>query len=320
MEFITRTMSLAAALSGASAASAAVGVEDFVTLGFKDGSSLELACDSVQMQEYDYERGKVRFPVREWSCGAARTGPKPAPAVVWLHGGPGHGWSESAPTAMQYMFLARGYRVLEPSYFGDLARNLDISTDTKLGATRAISEIRILFEETKRQTPHVVVFGESFGAFLAGYLSKRLRASDTLVLYNPFVYSPRYFYSESAPDGIFTPDDRVIRQQLASSPELRQRLKAYSEDYVARYFRSLETSTLGQNLRPSIRARVVIAYGEQDALFAPRDVEKLRDHVNSGATFLKMKGQGHIDPTSRSNFEALCAAIWDHGDGKKCAD
>jgi pimeloyl-ACP methyl ester carboxylesterase len=313
---LARIMSLAlAAISGTGAA---MDKSMFLTLGtvfaydepstttvrLFDGSSFTFACERyVSERGIIADRGRPALVVRTRCESADRP---QAGTAIYLHGGPFTKF-DGKLRAEQAALLDLGYEVVTPLYVSSGDRELSVKVDDKrplIGGrvvpdmNDAIAELAAVVRAAQRAEGRVILYGESYGGFLAAALADRLRPSDKLVLHGPMLNSfGELMRMTGGPIRLndFMPQHLSLDQQDELSRKIFTRFYgAWADRDVV----SLLASRPPHNM--------LVVYGENDEKMG---IEHLPALLALGARPLPLRGAGHEGFRSRSDLDRLIAEL-----------
>lgn len=278
------------------------------TARFADGSSFSFACERyVSERGIVAHRGRPALVVRTRCQSADRAA---AGTAVWLHGGPFSKFDE-IPRAEQAALLDLGYEVVTPLYVSSGDRELSVEVNDQLPLMRgrvvpdmddAIAEVAAVVRAAQRAEGRVILYGESYGGFLAAAVAGRLRSSDKLVLHGPMLNSFGQLM-RAAPKLIGGPIrlNDVIPEHLSLDEQndlFRKILVRFYGDWGDRDVVSL--------LAPRPPRNMLVVYGEQDEKMG---IEHLPALLALGGRPLLFRGAGHEGVRSRADLDRLIAEL-----------
>lgn len=278
------------------------------TARFADGSSYTFSCE-----RYVSERGIIAHRGRPALVVRTRCESVGRPAVgtaIWLHGGPFAKYNET-PRAEQAALLDLGYEVVTPIYISSGERELSVEVHETLPIARgrvvpdmdeAIAEVAAVVRAAQRAEGRVILYGESYGGFLAAAVAGELRPSDKLVLHGPML-KPFGQIMRASPKLIGGPLrlNDVIPGHL-SLPEQND----LSRDILRRFYGTWGDRDVVSLLSGRPPRDMLVVYGDRDEKMG---LEHLPALLALGGRSLVLGGAGHDGIATRADLDRLIAEL-----------
>lgn len=268
-------------------------------MDFADGSSFTFKCEKLHS-----ERGVVAFkdrplPVVQIRC-VSET-PR-AGTVVWLQGGP---FSTFDPdiNAEQAAMLSLGYDILVPLYIGSGERDVSLSGGVVTpDMDDALQELGYFLKWAQKRDQRVILFGTSYGAFLAATMAPKLRAADRLVLHNPILRPLRAVLPGPGAD---TSKPMIIDGPVADlSAEEKTRL---STEALTGFFRQWLEKDLISVLRARPPRHLFVIYGDSDQRIG---MERIGDLLKlATASPLVLKNSDHAGVNTLQDLQEFADGL-----------
>lgn len=278
------------------------------TKRFPDGSSFTFTCDRyVSERGIVAHRGRPALVVRTRCESVARPA---AGTAIWLHGGPFTRYEE-IPRAEQAALLDLGYEVVTPIYVSSDERELSVEVNQELPLARgrvvpdmddAIAEIAAVIRSAQRSGGRVILYGDSYGGFLAAAAADQLRPSDKLVLHGPMLKSFRQIMREAPRliDGPIRIND-VIPKHLSLKEQ-----NDLSRQILTRFYGAWADRDVVSLLASRPPPNMLVVYGEHDEKMG---IEHLPALLALGGRSLMLSGAGHEGITTRADLDRLVAEL-----------
>lgn len=278
------------------------------TKRFADGSTFSFACE-----RYVSERGIIAHRDRPALVVRTRC-ESPDRAVsgtaIWLHGGPFAPFDER-PTAEQAALLDLGYELITPLYVPSADREFAVEVDPKLpldqgrfkvNMDEAVAEIAAVVQAAQRAGGRVILYGESYGGFLAAAVAGHLRSSDKLVLHGPML-RPFGQLMRAVPKASFGPI--LLNDEIPEHLSLDEQDKL-SRKMLARFYGPWAERDLVSLLAPRPPRNMLVVYGEHDQKMG---LEHLPALLALGGRPLLLRGAGHDMIATRADLDRLIAEL-----------
>lgn len=278
------------------------------TARFADGSSFTFSCE-----RYVSERGIIAHRGRPALVVRTRCESVDRPAAgtaIWLHGGPFAMYNKT-PRAEQAALLDLGYEVVTPLYISSGERELSIEVNQELPFARgrvvpdmddAIAEVAAVVRAAQRAEGRVILYGESYGGFLAAAVAGQLRPSDKLVLHGPMLKSFGQIMRAS-PKLIGGPIrlNDVIPEHLSLAEQ-----NDLFREILTRFYGAWGDRDVVSLLSARPHPDMLVVYGERDEKMG---IEHLRALLALGGRSLVLRGAGHDGIATRADLDRLIAEL-----------